>query len=88
MSGMEELVSQHEETKNQLAELKPRIELNKKGLVYQRDTRKRNDVSHLSNDDLEDFLISAARMQQIKDLDFVQHSQKAKIKQGMPVTIG
>ena len=71
MSGMEEIVSQHEETKNQLAELKPRIELDDKGLVYKEDSRHRNDVSHLSNDDMADFLISATRMQQIKDLDFL-----------------
>ncbi len=71
MSGMEELARQHEETKNQLAELEPKIKKDGKGFVCKLDLRNRNDVSHLSNDELEDFLIIVARMQQIKDLDFV-----------------
>ena len=62
MSGMEELARQHEETKNQLAELEPKIKKDGKGLLFKKDLRRRNDVSHLSNDDLEDLLISAARM--------------------------
>ena len=74
MSGLEELVSQHEETKNQLAELKPRIKLDDKGLVYKYDKQHRNNVSQLSNDDLADYLTIATRMQQIKDLDFLNTS--------------
>ena len=47
-----------------------------------------NNVSLLSNDYLVGFLISSAKMQQFKDIDFFKDFRKSKLKLDMAAEIG